>query len=96
VPGPIESACIQALFDSLELVPIDAPTWTYTRYGPAHPATPMPVALDPADTDDTSRMHAMVGPSQAAAVNYNAALIVVRPSRPPVSWPLRGGYAHVR
>jgi hypothetical protein len=74
VPGSMESSCIKALFDSLELVPIDAPTWAYTRYGPAHPNTPMPVVLDPQDTDETSRMHAMVGPTQAAAVNYNAAL----------------------
>ncbi|HMF93341.1 MAG TPA: hypothetical protein VKE96_03570 [Vicinamibacterales bacterium] len=73
VPGPVESSCIQALFDSLEMVPIDAPTWSYTRYGPAHPNVPMPVALDPRDSDETSRMHAMVGPTQAAAVNYNSA-----------------------
>jgi hypothetical protein len=74
VPGPIESECIRTMFASLDLVPVDAPTWIYTRYGPAHPAEPMPVALDPADSDDTSRMHGMVGPKQAAAVNYNAAL----------------------
>lgn len=58
----------------LRLVPIDAPTWSYSRYGPAHPSVPMPVVLDPRDADETSRMHAMVGPTQALAVNYNAAL----------------------
>jgi len=74
VPGPVETSCIKALFDSLEMVPIDAPTWSYTRYGPAHPNVPMPIALDPRDSDETSRMHAMVGPGVAAAVNYNSAL----------------------
>jgi hypothetical protein len=74
VPGPVESSCIKALFDSLESIPIDAPTWSYTRYGPAHPNVPMPVVLDPRDSDDTSRMHAMVGPTQSAVVNYNSAL----------------------
>ena len=74
VPGPVESSCITAMFDALEFVPIDAPTWAYTRYGPSHPPEPMPVAMDPRDDEEHSRMHAMVGPTQAAAVNYNAAL----------------------
>jgi hypothetical protein len=74
-PGPTETSCIKALFDSLEFVPIDAPDWIYTRYGPGHPPEPMPVQMDPADADETvSRMHAKVGPNQASAVNYNAAI----------------------
>jgi hypothetical protein len=74
VPGPVETACIKTLFEAIDFVPVDAPTWTYTRYGPGHPGEPMPVALDPLDTDDHARMHAMVGPGVAACVNYNAAI----------------------
>lgn len=76
VPGPIETSCIKAMFDALDMIPIDAPLWTYTRYGPGHPSEPMPVAMDPNDNPDetNSRVHAMVGPGVAAVVNYNAAI----------------------
>lgn len=70
IPGPIEAACVAALFRGIDLVPIDAPTWTYTRRGPSHPAEPMPVESDPIDAEDEERIHAMVGPADAVAVNY--------------------------
>lgn len=69
VPGSIESECIRQQFRGVELVPADAPTWAYTRYGPSHPPTPMPVEPDAIDGDE-SRIHSMVGPTQAASVNY--------------------------
>lgn len=71
VPGPIEAQCAAELFRGIDSVPIDAPTWEYTRYGPKHPGVPMPVEPDPIDGDgDEVRMHSMVGPTQAVSVNY--------------------------
>jgi hypothetical protein len=71
VPGPIEAKCAAELFRGIDLVPIDAPTWNYARYGPAHPPFPMPVEPDPIDGDgDEVRMHAMIGPTQAVSIDY--------------------------
>lgn len=71
VPGPIEAECARQLFRGIDLVPIDAPTWAYARYGPSHPPVPMPVEPDPIDGDgDEVRIHAMVGPTRAVAINY--------------------------
>lgn len=70
VPGPTEAACVAELFRGISLVPVAAPTWEYARYGPAHPPAPMPVEPDPLDGDE-SRIHSMVGPTEAVSVNYN-------------------------
>lgn len=69
VPGPNEDRCVRELFRGIDLVPPDAPTWTYGRYGPDAPPTAMPIEEDPA----SDRMHAMVGPSGAVVANYFAA-----------------------
>jgi hypothetical protein len=71
VPGPVESSCAGELFRGIDIVPIDAPTWRYARYGPAAPPVPMPVEPDPIDGEgDEVRMHSMVGDAQAVSVNY--------------------------
>jgi hypothetical protein len=75
VPGPIEAKCAAELFRGIDIVPIDAPTWNYARYGPAHPPFPMPVEPDPIDGEgDDVRMHAVIGPTQAVSINYRYTL----------------------
>jgi hypothetical protein len=69
VPGPIETACIRELFRGLDLVPLDAPTWTYARYGNANPGVPMPV--QPPSTGEDGRMHAMLGERAGVVCSYD-------------------------
>src|SRR5262249_3374301 len=68
---PIEAKCAAELFRGIDIVPIDAPTWQYCRYG--YEPVPIPVEKDALDDfpDKEIRIHAMVGPSQAVAVNYH-------------------------
>src|SRR5207244_1239117 len=80
MPGPTEEACIRELFRGAEFVPLAAPTWRSARYGPAAPPVPMPVETDPVDDANTVRIHAMVGDTQAVAINYRHNDSVWRPN----------------
>lgn len=72
VPGPIETECTRRCFAGIDFVPLEAPTWTYARYGPSNPGVPMPVEDDvfPAPGRLTDHMHAMIGPGVAVVCNY--------------------------
>lgn len=71
VPGPIEAECARQLFRGIDLVPLDAPTWMYCRYGLNESSVPVePDAIDVANGTDI-RIHAMVGPTQAVSINYH-------------------------
>jgi hypothetical protein len=72
IPGPIETECIRQLFRGVDAAPLEAPLWTYARYGPANPGVPMPVHVPAGETEASARLHAMVGPSTAVTVNYHA------------------------
>ena len=71
VPGPVEAKCASELFRGIDLVPIDAPTWMYCRYGLNEQAVPVEKdALDDAPGKEI-RIHSMVGPTKAVSINYH-------------------------
>jgi len=71
VPGAVEAKCASELFRGIDIVPIDAPTWMYCRYGLNEQAVPVEKdALDDVPGRDI-RIHSMVGPAQAVSINYH-------------------------
>jgi hypothetical protein len=62
-PAP-EDACARAFFAGMDLVPLEAATWRYGRYGEGNPGTPHVVAEDPS----AIRVYEMSSAGQAVAV----------------------------